>query len=266
LIKGSHIITRKFWDGSQAYLLQNDDKRVIFVNPYEDDLCLIGTTDIPYSGAPEDVAIVEEETDYLLKIVNRYMRGNLTRGDVISAYSGVRPLYDDYAGNPSAVTRDYVFDVEDLAGRAPLMSIFGGKITTYRKLAEHAMQKLAPYLPRSGQAWTATAALPGGDLPGTDFEAFVADVSRRWAWLPRPLARHYARLYGTRAEALLDGASSLGELGRSFGGLLYQREAEFLKSEEWAMTADDILLRRTKHGLHLSAEQKAAFGDWMANA
>jgi glycerol-3-phosphate dehydrogenase len=266
LIKGSHIITRKFWDGPQAYLLQNDDKRVIFVIPYEDDLCLIGTTDIPYSGAPEDVAIAEEETDYLLKIVNRYMRRSLTRGDVISAYSGVRPLYDDYAGNPSAVTRDYVFDVEDSAGRAPLMSIFGGKITTYRKLAEHAMQKLAPYLLRSGQAWTATAALPGGDLPGTDFEAFVADVSQRWNWLPRPLARHYARLYGTRAEALLNGANSLGDLGRPFGGLLYQREADFLKSEEWAQTADDILLRRTKHGLHLSAEQKAAFADWMANA
>ena len=147
LVKGSHIIVKKFWKGPQAYLLQNHDKRVIFVNPYEGDMALIGTTDIPYEGSAEDVAITEDETDYLLAAVNRYMRNPLASSDIVSSFSGVRPLYDDNAANPSAVTRDYVFDVE---GSPPLLSVFGGKITTYRKLAEHALQKLRPYLSADG--------------------------------------------------------------------------------------------------------------------
>ena len=266
LVKGSHIITRKFWEGPQAYLLQSEDRRVIFVNPYEDDLALIGTTDIPYSGAPEDVAIDEDEIGYLLRIVNRYMRTTLGRGDVVTSFSGVRPLYDDNAGNPSAVTRDYVFDVEDEGGKAPLLSIFGGKITTYRKLAEHAMKRLGPYLDKPGTAWTSSRPLPGGDLPGADFDRYLAQLRARYDWLPPPLAEHYARLYGTRAEKLIDGARGIGDLGRHFGASLYEREADFLRAEEWATTPDDILDRRTKHGLHLSTAERGAFAAWMTAA
>ena len=272
LVKGSHIIARKFWDGPQAYLLQSDDKRVIFVNPYEGDLCLIGTTDIPYDGAPEDVAIEEHEIDYLLRVVNRFMRPGLARADILASFSGVRPLYDDSAGSPSAVTRDYVFDVDDEGG-APLLSVFGGKITTYRKLAEHALEKLARWFPQAGKPWTAAAPLPGGAMPGADFAGYAAAFRRQHDWLPEALANHYLRLYGTRAAALVGGggeASGGGalqtRLGRHFGALLYEREAAFLITEEWAQSADDIVLRRTKHGLHLTAAEIAAFRDWMAGA
>jgi glycerol-3-phosphate dehydrogenase len=263
LVKGSHIVVKKFWDGPQAYLFQNDDKRVIFVNPYEDDLCLIGTTDVAYAGAAEDVVIDDAEIDYLLAAVNRYVTHELRRADVQYAYSGVRPLYDDNADNPSAVTRDYVFDTDGGAGRAPLLSVFGGKITTYRKLAEHAMAELAGVFPRMGGAWTARVPLPGGDLPDSDFSRFLATIRRRHSWLPAPLAQHYARLYGTRIDVVLGSAGSLADLGRHFGGLLYEREARYLREMEWAQTADDILLRRTKHGLHLNRAARDDFAKWL---
>src|SRR5208337_1549101 len=173
LIKGSRIITRKFWPGGQAYLLQNSDKRVIFVNPYENDLALIGTTDVPFSGHAEHVAIDGEEIDYLLGVTNRYFVNGPTRADVISAFSGVRPLFDDETDNASAVTRDYVFDLDAAAGVAPLLSIFGGKITTYRRLAEQALDHLASFFPSMKPVWTETAPLPGGDLDASDFAAFL---------------------------------------------------------------------------------------------
>ena len=266
LVKGSHIVVRKFWDGPQAYLFQNHDKRVIFVNPYEDDLCLIGTTDVPYAGAAEDVAVDDGEVDYLLAAVNRYVTRALTRADIRHAFSGVRPLYDDNAANPSAVTRDYVFDTDGGDGRPPMLSVFGGKITTYRKLAEHAMQQLASVFPAMKAAWTARAPLPGGDLPNADFDSFLVNWGRRHAWLPAELARHYARLYGTRADAVIGEAHSLAGLGRHFGGLLYEREARYLRETEWAQTADDILERRTKHGLHLDRAARAAFATWLRAA
>ena len=207
LVKGSHLVVRKFWDGPQAYLLQNDDKRVIFVNPYEGDLCLIGTTDIPYEGRAEDVAVDEAEREYLLRAVNRYTRHRLAPGDITYEYSGIRPLYDDdAAANASAVTRDYSFDIDGGDGRPPVLSIFGGKITTYRKLAEHAMGKLAPFLARRDEArgtprgeprnkpWTGDTPLPGGDMPGADFDADLRDLRDRHPWLPAPVAHHYARL------------------------------------------------------------------------
>jgi glycerol-3-phosphate dehydrogenase len=266
LVKGSHIVVKKFWDGPQAYLFQNNDKRVIFVNPYEDDLCLIGTTDVAYAGAAEDVAIDDAEIDYLLAAVNRYVTHELKRADVQYAYSGVRPLYDDNAASPSAVTRDYVFDKDEGAGRAPLLSVFGGKITTYRKLAEHAMAELGGVFPRMGGAWTARAPLPGGDLPDSDFSRFLAAIRQRHSWLPAPLAQHYARLYGTRIDAVLGSAGSLADLGRHFGGLLYEQEARYLREIEWAQTADDILFRRTKHGLHLDQAARDDFADWLQAA
>jgi glycerol-3-phosphate dehydrogenase len=266
LVKGSHLVTRKFWEGSQAYLLQNTDKRVIFVNPYEGDLALIGTTDIPVGGEPEDAVVEEQEIAYLFDVLGRYFRAPPTRDDIVHRFSGVRPLYDDQAENPSAVTRDYIFDVEPKEpepGRAPILSVFGGKITTYRKLAEHALDKLVPFFPGIGRAWTAEATMPGGDMPDADFEGWLAGFRAARPWLPEPLARHYGRLYGTRAEKLLAGAGSPNDLGQHFGGLLYEREARFLIAEEWAETAEDILERRTKHGLHLTREQAAAFADWL---
>ncbi|MHB1302100.1 MAG: glycerol-3-phosphate dehydrogenase [Acidiphilium sp.] len=264
LVKGSHIVVRKFWDGQQAYLLQNDDKRVIFVNPYEGDLCLIGTTDIPYEGAAEDVAIDQTERDYLLRVVNRYMKTTLTPADIVAEFSGVRPLYDDRAANPSAVTRDYVFDIDHRPGEAPLLSIFGGKITTYRKLAEHALEKLKPYLNAGSSAWTEDAPLPGGAMANADFAGFLAALRHEYAFLPVALAHHYARLYGTRARDVLGVVRGMEALGRHFGGQLYAIEADFLRREEWATTAEDVLDRRTKHGLHLTRAERANFTAWMA--
>jgi glycerol-3-phosphate dehydrogenase len=260
LVKGSHIITPKFWDGPQAYLVQNVDKRVIFINPYEDDKALIGTTDIPYEGAPESVAITEDEIAYLLTAVNRYFKQTLRREDVVDTFSGVRPLYDDGAGNPSAVTRDYVFDLD--ANGAPLLSVFGGKITTFRKLAEHALQRLKPTFPKMGQDWTAQATLPGGEIEGADLPRFLDRLRRDYPWLPRDLARHYARHYGARTSELIGKAGSLAALGRRFGPRFYEAEGRYLMAREWAETPADILTRRTKHALHMSAEEKAAFGAW----
>jgi glycerol-3-phosphate dehydrogenase len=261
LVKGSHLVVPKFWVGSQAYFLQNTDNRVIFVNPYEDDLCLIGTTDIPYDGRAEDVSVDEAEVAYLLAAVNRYMRVQLTPKDVLHRFSGVRPLYDDNAANPSAVTRDYVFDIDGGGDLAPLLSVFGGKITTYRKLAEHALERLRPFLPESGAAWTAGVCLPGGDMPNADFAGFLRDFSRAHDWLPASLARHYARLYGTRADRVLGDARSLTELGAHFGGDLFEREVAYLRAFEWARSAEDVLERRTKHGLHVGEAGRAALDD-----
>ena len=264
LVKGSHIIVPKFWEGRQAYLVQNPDKRVIFINPYQNDLALIGTTDIPYDGRPEDVAAEAGEIAYLLRSVNRYFKQQLVESDIIHSFSGVRPLYDDNAENPSAVTRDYIFEVDGGNGQAPLLSVFGGKITTFRKLSEHALEKLKPFFPQMGPAWTARASLPGGDIADADFDQFLGALRARYRWLPTDLAKHYARLYGTRAYALIGDAASLEDLGRSFGPHLRAREAVFLAETEWALTAEDVLERRTKHGLHMSNAEKADFGAWFA--
>ena len=265
LVKGSHIVVPKFWEGRQAYLIQNSDKRVIFINPYQNDLALIGTTDIPYEGRPEDVAADESEIDYLIKVVNRYFKRGLARGDVVYSFSGVRPLYDDNADNPSAVTRDYIFELDASAGQAPLLSVFGGKITTFRKLAEHALDRIAPFFPHMGKPWTAKAHLPGGDIANADFEQFLGDLAGEYPWMPASLLKHYGRLYGTRTRALVGAARSLDELGRCFGKDFFEREAAYLFDREWAVTSADILERRTKHGLHLSAEERAAFEHWCAN-
>ncbi len=261
LVKGSHIIVPKFWKGEQAYLVQNHDKRVIFINPYEGDKALIGTTDIPYEGRVEDVEASLLEIDYLIAAVNRYFKEKLRREDVLASYAGVRPLFDDGKGNPSAVTRDYVFDL-DTTGGAPLLNVFGGKITTFRELAERAMHQLAKVFPAMGNDWTHDATLPGGDMPDADFVSFTESLRAAWPWMPRDLIHHYARLYGTRARVLVGSASSFDDLGRHFGGRLYEAEVRYLMAQEWAETAEDILWRRTKHRLHLSPDEQEAFGKW----
>ena len=267
LVKGSHIILKRWWSGENGYVLQNDDKRLIFVNPYFDDLALVGTTDIPFNGRPEDVATGADEVAYLLRVLNRYFEASLTAADVIADYSGVRPLFDDdSAKGASAVTRDYAFELDGGAGRAPILSAFGGKITTYRKLAEHGLEKLKPFFPQMKGPWTANAPLPGGAMPDADFERWLAVFAKARPWLPAPLARHYARAYGTDAETLLEGAGALGDLGRCFGGLFYEREARWAIAREWARAPEDVLTRRTKHGLFMTQAQRDAFADWMTQA
>ena len=261
LVKGSHIIVPKFWDGEHAYLVQNDDKRVIFINPYEGDKSLIGTTDIAYEGRAEDVTADEAEIRYLLDATNRYFKEKLVRDDVIEHFSGVRSLFDDGQGNPSAVTRDYVFDLDETGG-VPLLNIFGGKITTFRELAQRGMHQLKKFFPQMGRDWTATAALPGGDMIDADFEAFRNEIKQGYPWMPRALRQHYARLYGTRIAQIAGTARSLRELGRHFGGMLYEAEVRYLVSHEWAQTAEDVLWRRTKHQLHLTASERVDFEQW----
>lgn len=261
LVKGSHVIVPKFWQGANAYLIQNHDKRVIFINPYEGDKALIGTTDISYEGRPEDVSADEGEIDYLIAAVNRYFKEKLRREDVLHSFSGVRPLFDDGKGNPSAVTRDYVFDLDETGG-APLLNVFGGKITTFRELAERGLHRLRQIFPRMGGDWTAKAALPGGDMPNADYETFANGLRETYPWMPRRLVHHYGRLYGTRTKDVVKGASSVAGLGRHHGGLLYEAEARYLVAKEWARTPQDILFRRTKHYLHLSEAEQSAFAAW----
>ena len=264
LVKGSHIIVPKFWSGANAYLVQNHDKRVIFINPYEGDKALIGTTDIAYEGRAEDVAADETEIDYLLKAVNRYFKEKLRREDVLHSFSGVRPLFDDGKGNPSAVTRDYVFDLDETGG-APMLNVFGGKITTFRELAERGLQRLRHIFPNMGGDWTETAPLPGGDMPGADYETFANSLREAYPWMPRSLLQHYGRLYGTLTRKLVGSATGMAALGRHFGGNLYEAEVRYLMAHEWAQQADDILYRRTKHYLHLTETERAAFRDWFAS-
>jgi glycerol-3-phosphate dehydrogenase len=212
---------------------------------------------VAYEGEPAGVAITPEETDYLCRVINRYFRREIAPADVVWSYAGVRPLYDDASGNVSAVTRDYVFDLEGGDGRAPLLSIFGGKITTYRKLAEHALQKLQPLLGFASGPWTAQAALPGGDMAGANLAAFTAQALRAHAWAPEPLLKRWARTYGTRLETLVGDARRLDDLGADLGGGLHEAEVDYLLAHEWARTADDILWRRTRLGLHVGEDTVA---------
>ena len=261
LVKGSHIIVQKFWTGQQAYLVQNHDQRVIFINPYEGNQALIGTTDIPYNGAPEQATCTEDEIEYLIAAVNRFFKQPLHRKDVVESFAGVRPLFDDGKGNPSAVTRNYVFDLDSSSG-APILNIFGGKITTFRKLAEHAMQRLHKVFPEMGKNWTATSTLPGGAVENADFDRFLNSVQHEFPWLPQDLGRHYCHRYGTRLQDLLGQAKSIADLGIKFGAHLYEAEVRYLQSKEWATSPEDILYRRTKHGLHLSDYEKSSFVSW----
>jgi len=269
LVKGSHIVVPRISAGEHAYILQNDDRRIVFVIPYERDFSLIGTTDLPFTGDPGNVHITADETEYLCAAVNRYFATSVAPEHVVWTYSGVRPLYDDASENVSAVTRDYVFDL-DVGGdnangnRAPLLSIFGGKITTYRKLAEHALNKLQPLLGNKAPAWTESAAVPGGDIPNADFAGFLSAFRAARPWLPEALAHRYARAYGTNAEHVVGAAKSLADLGENFGGGLYEAEVAYLRREEWAETAEDILWRRSKLGLHLDDAAKGRLAEWLA--
>ncbi|SIT44234.1 sn-glycerol-3-phosphate dehydrogenase, aerobic, FAD/NAD(P)-binding [Paraburkholderia ribeironis] len=251
LVKGSHIVTRRLFEHDHAYIFQNQDQRIIFAIPYEQDYTLIGTTDLEYDGDPSQVAITADETQYLCDSINRYFKQKITPADVRWTYSGVRPLLEEEgADNPSAVTRDYSLELDAPAGEAPLLSVFGGKITTFRKLAEQAVDTLAQALHKDAPAWTVSAPLPGGDIEHADFERFLAEFRQRHAWLPADLAHRLARAYGTRAQHVIGKARSLAELGRAFAPGLYEAELTYLRDTEWARSAEDVLWRRSKLGLH----------------
>jgi glycerol-3-phosphate dehydrogenase len=264
MVKGSHIIVKRLYEGDFAFILQNPDQRIVFAVPYEHDFTLIGTTDIPYEDDPANVNISAEETNYLCQSVSRYFRVPVTPADVVRSYSGVRPLYDDHAENASAVTRDYVLDVESGGGQPALLSVFGGKITTFRKLAEHALEKLLPAMGREvGAGWTSGTALPGGDMPGADFDAYLESLISKYPDLPAPLLRRLARAYGTRAVRILNGAKSLDDLGEDFGGGLTGAEIDYLVAHEWARTPEDILWRRSKLALHVPEDTAAKLAAYL---
>ena len=254
LVKGSHIVVPKLYEGDHPYILQNDDGRIVFVIPYEGRYALIGTTDIPFEGEPREVRISPAETDYLCRVVNRYLRSEIAPAQVVWSYSGVRPLYDDARANPSAVTRDYVFDVSrEGEDEAPLLSVFGGKLTTYRKLAGHGLAKLEPLLGRQSRPWTRAAVLPGGDLPEGGFDRFLVGLGRTYPFLDPGTTYRLARAYGTRVERFLQGAKSRADLGRDLGRGFHEAELEYLVREEWVKEAQDVLWRRTKLGIEADA-------------
>jgi len=257
LVKGSHIVVPRLFEGDHAYMLQNPDRRIVFAIPYEDRFTLVGTTDVAWDAPPGPASITAEEVDYLCESINRYFEKPITARDVAWSYAGVRPLFDDHANDASAVTRDYVLEVDAPHGQAPVLSVFGGKITTYRHLADQAMSRLDAFFPEAGSSWTRGAVLPGGDLPDLDRAALARALCAEFAFLPDDLARRLARSYGTRARRILADAASLADLGESFGAGLYAAEVDYLVAEEWARTAEDILYRRSKLGLHLPAEGAA---------
>jgi glycerol-3-phosphate dehydrogenase len=261
LVKGSHIIVPKVHAQRHALILQNPDKRVVFVIPYEHRFSLIGTTDVPVPSIAAAERITDEETDYLLAAVNRFLGKQLTRADVVSTYAGVRPLYDDGSDNPSEVTRDYVLKMDHEHHKAPLITIFGGKITTYRCLAEEALERLEPFYPGLKGKWSASEVLPGGDV--VRFNAFRDEMQAKYPGLGRELVEGVTRRHGNRAPKILGEARRLEDLGRHFGAGLTEREVAYLRVEEWARSAQDVLWRRTKCGLHMSEAERAAVEQYM---
>ena len=265
LIQGSHIVVPRLFEGKEAYILQNEDRRIVFAIPYLDRFTLIGTTDREYQGDPAAVSISEEETSYLLKVVNDHFRKSLSREDILHSYAGVRPLCDDESDEPSAITRDYTLSLSAQGNEPPLLSVFGGKLTTYRKLAESALAQLAPFFPNMKARWTAEAPLPGGE--NMHSRESLADALRaRHAWLNAELANRWAVTYGSRTWQLLDKVQGEADLGEHFGHGLYAGEVDYLREQEWATEVDDILWRRSKLGLFLSAAERSRLEAYLAPA
>jgi glycerol-3-phosphate dehydrogenase len=275
LVKGSHIVVPRMFEHQHAYIFQNPDKRIIFAIPYEKDFTLIGTTDVEHDGAIGDVRIDESEVRYLCEQASRYFAKPVAPADVVWTYSGVRPLLDDESGDPSAVTRDYLLELD--TAQAPLLTVWGGKITTFRKLAEEAADLLAGPLAGAAArgAWTRGAALPGGDLrpwigrrsrrPDADFAHFAGLAALRWPKLAAGTVHRLARSYGTRIEMLLEAAGRKGDAGPQVAPGLHEAELQYLHDHEWARSADDVLWRRSKLGLHYGAAERAAVARWCAS-
>ena len=254
LIQGSHVIVPRLYEGEQAYIMQNEDRRIVFAIPYLDRYTMIGTTDREYRGDPATVRISDEEIAYVLGVANSHFRKQLKPEDIVHTFAGVRPLCDDESDNPSAVTRDYTLSLAAEEKQAPLLSVFGGKLTTYRKLAESAMAQLKPFFPDMGESWTATAPLPGGEGM-TTAEALAQELVANVKGADPALAKRWATLYGSRVWQMLGEARSVDALGEDLGQHLYAREVDYLRREEWVTAADDILWRRTKLGLAFKPEE-----------
>lgn len=265
LVRGSHIVTKKLFDHDRAYIFQNSDNRILFAIPYETDFTLIGTTDADHDAPPGDAVCTPEEQQYMLDAASAYFQRPVGKEDVVWTYAGVRPLYDDGASSATAATRDYVLKLETSPG-APLLNIFGGKITTYRRLAEAAMEKIATVAPAAQGPWTAGAPLPGGDFPHDGVPDLVARLCAEHPFLDQPWALRLVRAYGMDAAVMLAGARRPEDLGQHFGWNLTEREVRWLMTHEWAHTAADVLWRRSKMGLRLSAEEAQTLEDWMAAA
>jgi glycerol-3-phosphate dehydrogenase len=262
LIEGSHIVVRKLFEHDHAYIFQNADQRIVFAIPYERDFTLIGTTDEDFKGDLAALTASAAEINYLCRAVSVYFRKAVTPDQVVHQFAGVRQLYDDGARNAQNLTREYLLDLEGRAGEAPLLTVYGGKITTYRRLAEEALKRLAPYF-KFGAAWTASAPLPGGDFPHGGVDALVARARGKWPFLTETNARRMVHAYGTRLDRVLGEAREPGELGEWFGGELPAAEVRYLMRHEFAETADDVLWRRSKLGLYLDANAVAALTRFM---
>lgn len=266
MVQGSHIVVPRLHGHDRAYIFQNADNRIIFAIPYQDDFTLIGTTDQDFRGDPARVAITPAEIDYLCAAASEYFRKPVTRDSIVWTYSGVRPLYDDGATAAQAATRDYVLELDGGDGLPPLLSIFGGKITTYRRLAEAVLDRLVPF---GGEAlalaasWTATKELPGGDFGIDEFDALLASLLEAYPFLAADDARRLLRAYGTRAGRVLGAARAAADLGRVFGAGLTEAEVNYLRREEWALTAEDIVWRRSKLGLRLAPAEIAGLQAWL---
>jgi glycerol-3-phosphate dehydrogenase len=266
LVKGSHIVVPRLYEGEHAYIVQDSGKRIIFMIPYERDFTLIGTTDMVVDNIGEGGAISRQELDYLCTQVSRYSAKPVTPEQVVWSYSGIRPLYDDGSEDPSAVTRDYTLVLEDGEVDVPQLSVYGGKITTYRKLAEAALDKLAPWMAGAGGKWTGSEALPGGDLPPGGQAAFLPRLAQRYPAMPEPLLTALMQRHGSIAQDILGDARTPADLGEYFGGSLYEREVRHLIEQEWAQEAGDILWRRTKAGLHMTPQQREHFARYLENS
>ncbi|AUH33336.1 glycerol-3-phosphate dehydrogenase [Paracoccus tegillarcae] len=262
LVRGSHIVVPKLYDHDKAYFFQGADGRIIFAIPYERDFTLIGTTDQDHEGSPLDAQCTPEEQQYLCDFASRYFKQPVTRAQIVWTYSGVRPLYDDGAKSATAATREYVLSLDD--NGAPCLNVFGGKITTYRKLAEHALEKLAPNFPDRGGDWTAGVPLPGGNFPVTAVAQLIAALRRDYPFLTKDWAHRLIRAYGLDARAILGDAREAGDLGRDFGATLTEAELRWLMDHEFARHAEDIVWRRSKLGLRMQPEQIAALDVWLS--
>lgn len=266
LVKGSHIVTRKLFGHDRCYFFQNADGRIFFAIPYEGDFTLIGTTDIDFDGDLGDIGISEAETDYLLAAVNEYFRAPVTRSDIVWTYAGVRPLFDDGASAATEATRDYILRVEGARDGAPLINVFGGKLTTYRRLSQKVVDLVADAIGSKGGHWTRDATLPGGDFPATGYASVVAELERAYAALDLSLIRRLVRAYGRDAGTVLGDARTPQDLGQRFVADLHAREVDYLIANEWARSAADVLWRRSKLGLRASEADVARLAEYMAEA
>jgi glycerol-3-phosphate dehydrogenase len=264
LVKGSHLVVPRLYTGDHAFILQNDDRRVVFAYPYQAHYTLIGTTDVEHVDPPGNCVSSNEEIVYLCRAANRYFARKLAPADVVWSYCGIRPLFDDGAKNVSKITRDYTLRIDGDEQKAPVISVFGGKITTYRKLAEHAVEAVAPWFPQIKAPWTQRAILPGGDTGGQSLDAFTTKLCDDYTALPRPLLQSLVHRHGSAVYDVLADAKTVDDLGADFGDHLYAREVDYFVTHEWACVTEDILWRRSKAGLNINLHKKQLLTQYMA--